>query len=126
MVSSFRSPSIHSSTHFTVSDIVISLFKEEKAIFRKQRQAYKTAKTEHRFRIACRNALSDGRVTVEEKYGIKLRHGALYPLLNNLERKGFLRSKKETKRGRVRKIYEITSKGIQLVDAFDEFMREQI
>ncbi|MCK4933884.1 helix-turn-helix transcriptional regulator [Candidatus Bathyarchaeota archaeon] len=63
---------------------------------------------------------------VEEKYGIKLRHGALYPLLNNLERKGFLRSKKETKRGRVRKIYEITSKGIQLVDAYNEFMREQI
>ena len=63
---------------------------------------------------------------VEEKYGIKLRHGALYPLLNNLERKGFLRSKKETKRGRVRKIYEITSKGIQFVDAYNEFVREQI
>jgi len=63
---------------------------------------------------------------VEEKYGIKLRHGALYPLLNNLERKGFLRSKKETKKGRVRKIYEITSKGIQLVDAYNEFLREQI
>ena len=63
---------------------------------------------------------------VEEKYDVKLRQGALYPLLNNLERKGFLRSKKETKRGRVRKIYEITSKGIQLVDAYNEFMREQI
>ena len=63
---------------------------------------------------------------VEEKYEIKLRHGALYPLLNNLERKGFLRSKKETKKGRVRKIYEITSKGIQLVDAYNEFLREQI
>lgn len=63
---------------------------------------------------------------VEEKYGIKLRHGALYPLLNNLEKKGFLRSKKETKKGRVRKIYEITSKGIQLVDAYNEFLREQI
>ena len=63
---------------------------------------------------------------VEEKYGIKLRHGALYPLLNNLEKKGFLRSKKKTKKGRVRKIYEITSKGIQLVDAYNEFLREQI
>lgn len=63
---------------------------------------------------------------VEEKYGIKLRHGALYPLLNNLERRGFLRSRKETKRGRVRKVYEITSKGIQLVDAYNEFLREQI
>ena len=63
---------------------------------------------------------------VKEKYEVKLRHGALYPLLNNLERKGFLRSKKETKRGRVRKIYEITSKGIQFVDAYNEFVREQI
>jgi len=63
---------------------------------------------------------------VEEKYGIKLRHGALYPLLNNLEGRGFLRSRKETKRGRVRKVYEITSKGIQLMEAYNEFLREQI
>lgn len=63
---------------------------------------------------------------VEEKHGIKLRHSALYPLLNNLEKRGFLRSRKETKRGRVRKVYEITSKGIQLMDAYNEFLREQI
>lgn len=63
---------------------------------------------------------------VEEEYGISIRHGALYPLLNSLEKKGFLRSRKEEKGGRVRKIYEITSRGIQLLDAYSEVLQEQI
>jgi PadR family transcriptional regulator PadR len=62
----------------------------------------------------------------EEEYGVSIRHGALYPLLNSLERKGFLRSRKEAKRGRVRKVYEITSRGIQLLDAYSEVLQEQI
>jgi len=60
---------------------------------------------------------------VENLYGIKLRHGALYPLLNRLEKNGSLRSIKEVKRGRVRKIYEITSKGIQIMEAYSEFLQ---
>ena len=63
---------------------------------------------------------------VKEAYGVELRHGALYPLLNNLEREGLLRSRSEAKRGRVRKVYELTSRGMQLVDAYDEFLKEQI
>jgi len=63
---------------------------------------------------------------VEEQYEITLRHGALYPLLNNMEKKGFLRSKKEAKGGRVRKVYEITSKGIQLVEAYNNFLLNQL
>ncbi len=63
---------------------------------------------------------------VEKEYGVKLRHGALYPLLRRLEKKGLLRSKEEAKGGRVRKVYGITSKGIQLVDAYYEFMKEQL
>jgi len=63
---------------------------------------------------------------VEEEYGISIRHGALYPLLNSLEKKGFLRSRKEEKGGRVRKVYEITSRGIQLLDAYSEVLQEQI
>ena len=62
----------------------------------------------------------------ERLFGIKLRHGALYPLLNQLEANGYVRSKKTTKGGRVRKVYEITSKGIQLVDAYYDFLREQL
>ena len=62
---------------------------------------------------------------VEEQYRIKLRHSALYPLLKKLEKTGFLRSRKETKSGRIRKIYEITSKGIHLVEAYNEILKEE-
>lgn len=59
-------------------------------------------------------------------FGIKIRHGALYPLLNSLEDKGFLRSQKQTERGRVRRVYEITSKGIQLIESYYDSLREQL
>ena len=59
-------------------------------------------------------------------FGIKIRHGALYPLLNSLEDEGFLRSEKQTESGRVRKVYEITSKGIQLIESYYASMREQL
>ena len=59
-------------------------------------------------------------------FGIKLRHGALYPLLNNLEAKGYARSAKITKHGRIRKIYDITPKGIQLVDTYYASLKEQL
>ena len=62
----------------------------------------------------------------ERLFGIKLRHGALYPLLNSLEANSYVRSKKTTKGGRVRKVYKITSKGIQLVDAYYDFLKEQL
>ena len=63
---------------------------------------------------------------IENTYGIKIRHGALYPLLNMLENSGYLRSKQEKHKGRIRKIYEITSKGIQYLDAYYKFLNEQI
>ncbi len=63
---------------------------------------------------------------IERLFGIKIRHGALYPLLNSLETNGYVRSKKTTKKGRVRKVYEITSKGIQLVDAYYDLLKEQL
>jgi DNA-binding PadR family transcriptional regulator len=59
-------------------------------------------------------------------FGINLRHGALYPLLNTLEIEGYTKSEKTTIRGRVRKVYYITTKGTQLVDAYYEFLKEQL
>ena len=59
-------------------------------------------------------------------FGIKLRHGALYPLLNNLETKDYVKSTKITKGGRVRKVYEITQKGKQLVDAYHDVLKQQL
>lgn len=59
-------------------------------------------------------------------FGIKLRHGALYPLLNTLETEGYAQSEKVTIKGRVRKIYYITQKGTQLVEAYYDFLKEQL
>ena len=59
-------------------------------------------------------------------FGIKLRHGALYPLLNTLENEGYVKSKKVTEGGRVRKVYEITLRGIQFVDAYHEVLKQQL
>lgn len=64
--------------------------------------------------------------TIQRLFGIRIRHGALYPLLNSMEAKGFVRSRKMAKGGRVRKVYEITSKGTQLVDAYYDFLKEQL
>jgi len=62
----------------------------------------------------------------ESTYKVKLRHGALYPMLNKLEAKGFVKSRKELQKGRVRKIYEITKKGKQTLLAYYDLLREQI
>ena len=62
----------------------------------------------------------------QKLFGVKLRHGALYPLLNSLETEGFTKSEIITKEGRARKVYEITPKGIQLLDAYNQFLKEQL
>jgi len=61
----------------------------------------------------------------EAKYKVKLRHGALYPMLKKLEAKGFVKSRKELQKGRVRKIYQITLQGIKLLNAYHNFLKEQ-
>ena len=62
----------------------------------------------------------------ESLFELKLRHGALYPLLNTLEAEGYARSEKITKKGRIRKVYEITPKGIQLINTYHEVLKEQL
>jgi PadR family transcriptional regulator PadR len=63
---------------------------------------------------------------VETKFGVKLRHGALYPLLNALEKKGFLTSEKQRHGGRTRKVYTITRKGKQYLETYNSILREQL
>jgi len=62
----------------------------------------------------------------EARFGVTLRHGALYPLLNRLEKESFLTSEKQVKGGRTRKVYTITEKGKQYVDAYESILQEQI
>jgi PadR family transcriptional regulator PadR len=62
----------------------------------------------------------------ESEYNVKLRHGALYPMLNELENRGMIKSRKELQKGRARKVYQITEAGRQLLSAYYEFARQQI
>jgi DNA-binding PadR family transcriptional regulator len=63
---------------------------------------------------------------VETKFDVTLRHGALYPLLNSLEMKGFLTSQKQQQGGRTRKVYTITKKGKEYIETYNSILKEQI
>ncbi len=63
---------------------------------------------------------------VEENFGVKLRHGALYPMLNQLEKKGFLTSQRQTKGGRARKVYTITRKGKEYLESYYSILKDQL
>lgn len=62
----------------------------------------------------------------ETKFDVKLRHGALYPLLNALERESFLTSQHQQQGGRTRKVYTLTSKGQQYIEAYNSILKEQL
>ncbi len=62
----------------------------------------------------------------DTKYKFKLRHGALYPMLSKLETNGLVKCTRELKKGRVRKIYEITNDGKVLLHAYYRFLTEQL
>jgi PadR family transcriptional regulator PadR len=63
---------------------------------------------------------------VETKFGLKLRHGALYPLLNTLERDGFVTSQEQRQGRRTRKVYAITEKGNEYLETYRGIIREQL
>jgi DNA-binding PadR family transcriptional regulator len=63
---------------------------------------------------------------VEADFNIKLRHGALYPMLNSLEKKGFLASEKQQQGGRARKVYTITEEGQKYLQVYFAVIREQL
>lgn len=64
--------------------------------------------------------------TAESKFGFKLRHGLLYPLLNTMEKESFVTSQKQRQGGRIRKVYSITRKGEEYVKAYDAVLEDQI
>ncbi len=63
---------------------------------------------------------------VQALFDVKLRHGALYPSLNNLAQKGFLTSETQKQGGRIRIVYTITRKGKQYIEAYNTILKEQI
>jgi DNA-binding PadR family transcriptional regulator len=62
----------------------------------------------------------------ETRFGVKLRHGALYPLLNTLERESFLTSQSHRQGGRTRKVYTLTRKGQEYIEAYNGILKEQL
>ncbi len=62
----------------------------------------------------------------EAQYQVKLRHGALYPMLNKLESKGLVKSRRELQKGRARKIYEITKDGNRHLEAYNDFIKQHV
>jgi PadR family transcriptional regulator PadR len=63
---------------------------------------------------------------IKTLYGIKIRHGALYPLLNKLEINNYVESKREIQKGRTRKTYTITEKGKQLIQTYYNILKQQL
>ena len=63
---------------------------------------------------------------VETRFGLKLRHGVLYPLLNELERKDFLTSQRHQQGGRTRKVYSLTRRGREYIEIYEGILKEQI
>jgi DNA-binding PadR family transcriptional regulator len=64
--------------------------------------------------------------SVEADLDIKLRHGALYPALNAMEQEGLVASKRHQQSGRSRKIYSLTSKGKEYLNAYYAVLTEQL
>lgn len=58
------------------------------------------------------------------RHGYRLSAGTLYPILHGLERKGYLRSKREQAGGRVRRMYRATPAGRRALAGATERVRE--
>jgi PadR family transcriptional regulator PadR len=63
---------------------------------------------------------------VETDFHIKVRHGALYPMLNRLEQQGFLTSQKQRQGGRTRKVYTVTKNGKEYLQSYYNVLKEQL
>ena len=62
----------------------------------------------------------------EAKFGVRLRHGALYPLLKELEQESFITGQNQRQGGRKRKVYTLTSKGRQYLEVYGNVLKEQL
>ena len=63
---------------------------------------------------------------VETDFNIKIRHGALYPALNSLEKKGFLESTTQQKGKRARKVYALTENGRIYMNTYYNTIKEML
>ena len=60
------------------------------------------------------------------RHGYRLSPGTLYPLLHRMEREGLLISEARVVRGKVRKYYTATEKGVRALEHAREKIRELV
>ena len=53
---------------------------------------------------------------IQDKFGVQLGASTIYPLLNDMEEKGYLESRWDTESDRPRKIYHLTTEGETLLN----------
>ena len=63
---------------------------------------------------------------IETFSGLKIHHGALYPLLKKLENKGLVKSQKQQQRKHTRKIYKLTENGKTYIETCIKTIKELI
>lgn len=63
-------------------------------------------------------------LTELQRHGYEISPGTLYPLLQRMERLGWLKSKASPRRGRARKDYRLTAKGRRVLDLISEHITE--
>lgn len=63
---------------------------------------------------------------IENASGLKIRHGALYPLLKKLENKDLIKSQKQQQGKRTKKVYALTEKGKKYLETYHKIIKEQI
>ena len=60
------------------------------------------------------------------RHGYKISPGLIYPTLRSLEKQGFLKSDKNVVNGKVRRYYEITEKGLEMLEDSKEKIKELV
>ncbi len=58
------------------------------------------------------------------RHGYKISPGTLYPILHNMEKRGYLISEKLIHQGKYRRVYRITEQGVQALKASNSKVRE--
>lgn len=61
-----------------------------------------------------------------KNHGYNVSPGTMYPILHALENEGFLKSRKENVKGKIRKYYKITSKGQKILQESRQKINELI
>ncbi|MEM3752779.1 MAG: PadR family transcriptional regulator [Candidatus Bathyarchaeia archaeon] len=63
---------------------------------------------------------------IEAFSGLKIRHGALYPLLKKLEDRGLIKSQKQQQGKRLKKVYAMTEKGKEYIRIYNAMLMERV